>query len=314
MSTLSTSEILMDVMDAFKVIFPMLNRFGTDFSSETAKLDQTVIARISSLPTVRDYDGTTGYQANAANANGLTTDVPVTLNRHKHVPVKVDYLEQLATKRDLYNEAIKNLAYALGKEAFDYAMSLVVDANFSQNTTFSVANSDKDMLTSVTKSLNIIGAAPRGRFGIVSSAVFETLDNDARIASKDYHGQQRDGEAYGHLKGVAGFEDIYEYPGMPTNSENLSSFFGDRRALVMASRVPKDMQALASRIGLPQISKWEPVTDPDSGLTLMAITWQEAGTFDVYTTLTWIYGISAGSQGGADGALTDYAGHRIVTA
>lgn len=314
MSTLSYSELIMDVIDAFKVVFPMLNSFGTDFSNKEVKLNQQITARINSVPTVRDYDGTTGYEANAANANDLTTDVPVTLNRHKHVPIKVDYLETLSTKRDLYEEAVQNMAYALGKEAFDYAMGLVVAANFSQSSTFTTGNSDKDMLNDVTKDLNAIGAAPRGRFGIVNSAVFETLDNDARISSGDYYGQRRGGEAYGRLQNVAGFSNIFEYPDMPANSENLSSFFGDRRSIVMASRIPTDMEALATRLGVPKIAKMEPVSDPDSGLTFMAITWQKSGTFDLYTTLAWIYGISAGSQGGSAGDLTDYAGHRVVTA
>lgn len=313
MSTLSNAEIIMDVIDAFKVVFPMLNRFGTDFSNEEVKLNQQIIARINSVPTVRDYDGTSGYEANAANANDLTTDVPVTLNRHKHVPIKVDYLETLSTKRDLYKEATMNLAYALGKEAFDYAMGLVGTANFSQSSIFTTGNSDKDMLDNITEDLNGKGAAPTGRFGIVNSAVYTTLEADARIASGDYHGQKRGGNAYGRLQNVSGFEDIFEYPSLTGTSANLSGFFGDRRSIVMASRIPRDMEVLASRLGVPKIAKFEPVSDPDTGLTFMAITWQKSGTFDLYTTLAWIYGISAGSQGGSAGDLTDYAGHRLVT-
>lgn len=313
MSTLSTAELIMDVIDAFKVRFPQLGLFGTDFSNKSAKLDQQLIARIGSVPGVQDYDATTGYTANAANANGLTVDVPVTLDRHKHVPIKIDYLETLSTKRDLYQETVGNMAYALGKEAFDHAMSLVLTTNFSQSSVFSLANSDKDMLTDVNKDMNKIGAADTGRYGIVNSDVFETLDNDARISSGDYYGQRKDGSAYGHLSNVAGFANIFEYPSMPTNAQNLSAFFGDRRSLVMASRIPTDMEALATRLGVPKIAKMEPVSDPDSGLTFLAITYQQAGTFDLYTTLAWIYGISAGNQGGATGALTDYAGHRLTT-
>ncbi len=314
MSTLSTAEIILDVLEAFKVQFPQLGSFGTDFSNKTAKLDQQIIARIVSVPSVQDYDATTGYEANAANANDLTVDVPVTLNRHKHVPIKVDYIEQISTKRDLYNEVVGNMAYALGKEAFDFGMGLTVAANFSEESIFSLANSDKDMLTDVTKDMNLIGAAGKGRYGIVNSSVFETLDNDTRISSGDFYGQRREENAYGHLKGIAGFKDIFEYPDMPDNSENQSAFFGDKRAIVLASRIPTDMEALADRLGVPKIAKMEPVSDPDTGLTFMAITWQKSGTFDLFTTLAWIYGISAGSQGGSAGDLTDYAGHRLLTA
>lgn len=313
MATLSTTELLTDVIDAFKVRFPIMGSIGTDFSSEEAKLDQTVTARVLSLPTVRDYDGTDGYKANAANANSLTTDVSVTLNRHKHVPVKVDFLETASTKRDLYSEVVGTMAYALGKEAFDYAMSQVVQANFTHEITASEANSDYDALATATKVMNANGCAPTGRIGIVNSGVFKSLDSDQRIASGDYHGQQRGGNAYGVLSNVSGFESIFEYPDLPANSENLTGFFTDKTGIVMANRVPSDMEALAGRLGVPSIAKVDVVEDADSGLTLMGLTYMEAGTFDLYTTVAWIYGVSAGAQGGTDNSLTDKGGLRLAT-
>lgn len=315
MATLSTEELLTDVMDAFKVRFPLINSIATDFSSEPSSLNQTLTARITSLPTVQDYDATNyGYETNAADANGLTTDVSVTLNRHKHVPVKVDYIDQISTKRDLYAEATGNLAYALGKEAFDYAMGLAVAANFSENTVETTANTDKETLDAIAKGLNENGASPVGRFGIVNSATYNQLEADARIASGDYYGQQRTNNGYGNLTNVSGFDNIYEYPSLPANSENLAGFFGTSESIVMASRVPNDVEQLASRVGIPAISRVNTVTDADTGLTLMGITWQKSGLFDVYTTLVWIYGMAAGKQGGTAGTLTDYAGHRLVTA
>lgn len=304
----------MDVIDAFKVRFPMITRLGTDFSTKTAKLGETITARISTVPTVRDYDATAGYEANAANANDLTIDVPVALNRHKHVPVKIDYIDQISTNRNLYDEAVGNMAFALGAEAFGHGMGLAVAANFSQNSTFSVFNSDKDMLDDIAGDMNIIGASPIGRYGVVSTAVFNTLDNDRRIASGDYHGQRREGQAYGVLRNVAGFEEILEFPSMPGNSENLTGFFADRSAIVMASRIPNDVEKLAKSLGIPSIAKVEVVTDPETGLTLMGITWQKSGTFDLHTTLVWVYGMAAGKQGGSTGAVTDYGGHRLITA
>ena len=74
-----------------------------------------------------------------------------------------------------------------------------------------------------------------------------------------------------------------------------------------------DVEALANRIGIPAISKVDVVSDADTGLSMMGITYQDAGTFDVYTTLTWIYGIVAGAQGGTDDTLTDKGGLRLAT-
>lgn len=315
MSTLQTEELLTDVMDAFKVRFPLLNNISTDFDGSSAKLGQTITARVSSLPTVQNYDATNyGYETNAADANGLTSDVSVTLDRHKHVPVKIDYIDQISTKRDLYNETIGNLAYSLGKEAFDHAMSLIVDAGFSHNVTETLANTDKDTLSSISAELNLNGAAPVGRYGIVNSATYNALEADQRISSGDYYGQSRTGNGYGQLSNVAGFENIYEYPDMPTNSVNLAGFFGTREAIVMAARIPNDVEQLANRVGIPSISKVDTVTDADTGLSLMGITWQKSGLFDVYTTLVWVYGMNAGRLGGAANAGLDKAGVKLVTA
>jgi hypothetical protein len=304
-------------MDAFKVRLPFLvGAFATDFSDEKAKLNQTVLARVAGLPTVQSYDATTGYKANAAESKTLLNDVPVTIDQHKHVPIKLDFLDAASTVKqiNLLEEATMNCGYVLAKSMADYCLALVLAANFSQKTTLTVANSDLDMLVAVREGLNDKGANTIGRFGIVSSGVMSTLTTDSRIASGDYHGQRIGADALGHLQGIQGFANIWEYPDMPGNSENLTGFFGTKESIILATRVPNDATEIAKAAGIPQIASFETMTDPDTGLTLLGIKWVEAGTFDVYCTVAVMYGAVAGSQDGADGALLDYAGHRLVTA
>lgn len=317
MATLSATIIAMDVIAAFKKRFPMLFAFGTDFSAANANLNQQITARIATLPTVQDYDASDGYEANAANANDLMLDVPVTIDRHKHVPVKIDYIDQISTNRNLYQETMGNLAYVLGKEAVDYALGLAKIANFSEYTTETINNTDRDTLGKVRKAGNSRGMLPLGRVGIVNSDFYEALEIDTRIASKDYYGQETGGEAYGHLRNVAGFQHVWEYPDLPANSENLSGFFFDRRAFAIASRLPNKGFDLAASFGVPRIANVEVVQDPESGLALLAISWQKQGTFDTYVTLAWMYGVTAGSQGAAavatSGTLTEGETYRIET-
>ena len=315
--TLSTGQILDLVMDAFKVRLPFLvGAFSTDFSSEQAKLNQTVLAHIAGLPTVRDYDATTGYKANAAEATSLISDVPVVINRHKHVPIKLDFLDAASTVQqlNLLEAATMNCGYVLAKSMADYCLELVVSTNFSQSSPYAVANSDLDMLANVREDMNAKGASTMGRFGIVGSGVMTTLATDSRIASGDYHGQRIGVEALGHLQGIQGFANIWEYPDMPANAENLTGFFGTRESILLATRVPKDATEIAKAAGIPMIASFETMTDEDTGLTLLGIKWVEQGTFDVYCTVAVMYGAVAGAQGGAGGTLTDYAGHRLVTA
>jgi len=315
--TLSTAQILDLVMDAFKVRLPFLvSAFATDFSAERAQLNQTVNARIASLPTVQSYDSSTGYKANAAESESLLDDVPVTINQHKHVPVKLDFLKEAESVRqiNLLEEATANCGYVLAKSMADYCLGLVLAANFSESSTYSHANSDLDMLANVRTDLNAKGANTVGRFGIVNSDVMTTLTSDSRIASGDYHGQRINGEALGHLQGIQGFANVWEYPDMPTNSENLSSFFGTKESILLATRVPSDTDEVARAMGIPQIASFDTMTDEDTGLTLLGIKWIEQGTFDVYCTVAVMYGATAGMQGGSAGDKTDYAGHRVITA
>lgn len=314
--TLATTEILELVLDAFKVRLPFLTTaFSTDFSAEQVRLNQTVNARIAKLPTVRDYDASTGYKANAANSEDLLDDVPVTIDQHKHVPVKLDFLTQASTvsQINLLAEATMNCGYVLAKSVADYCLGLAVAANFSGNSVFTAANSDLDMLADVRVDMNAIGANTVGRFGIVNSAVMNTLTTDSRVASGDYHNQRIGAAALGNLQAIQGFENIWEYPDLPT-AGNLSGFFGTKESVILATRVPNDTNAVAEALGIPSVADFETMTDPDTGLTLLGIKWMEQGTMDIYCTVAVMYGAVAGSQGGSAGDKTDKAGHRLVTA
>jgi hypothetical protein len=315
MATLTPTEILSDIMDAIRVEQPALSFFSTDFTNGTGfKRDQQVIAHIRTLPSSATYNASTGYANGAAEANTLVEDVPVTLDNHKHVPIKVDYLNAIADKKDIYQGAISDAAYVLCKEIVDDALAEVVAANFTAVETHTEANSDYDAIEAITKKLNENGASPRGRKGIVNSGVASTLGVDARVASRDYSGQQRKGNAYARFMNVGGFEDIIEYPDLPANSENLTGFFFDKRAVVVATALPDDSQSIAQSLGIPTQGRFFVEQDPVTGMQLMGILWQAPGTFDLYLTVTMLWGVAAGMQGGSAGEKSDYAGCRLVSA
>jgi len=265
---------------------------------------------------VQDYNTTTGYKTNAAESTSLMNDVPVTIDRHKHVPVKMDFIDAASTVQQikLLEEATMNCGYVLAKSMVDYCLSLCNSTNFTQRSIYAAADSDLDMLINIREDLNGVGASPIGRFGIVNSSVMSYLTADSRIASSDYHGQRINGEAYGHLRAIQGFENVWEYPDMPNNSENQTGFFGTKESIVLATRVPKDVTEVAQAMGIPMAASFETLTDPDTGLTLLGIKWIEQSTFDAYVTVAVMYGAAAGAQAGAGASKTDYAGHRLVTA
>lgn len=311
--TLTVDEILQLTMDAFKSSLPMLPRFTTDFSSATARKDDDIIAHIASVPTVRDYDATTGYKANAANSEDLITDVTVKLDRLRHVPIKIDYLTQLASRKDLFQVAIKEYGYALAKDVVDYSLSLVDDTNVTHEKVESIANTTLETIESIRGSMNTQKAPRSGRIGIINTEFAGALQNDDRIASGDYYGQLNGTDGYRHFVNLGGFSDVWEYPDFPTNSINLSGFFCHPSGVVIASRVPSIHEA-AQRIGIPSVAKMDTLTDPNTGLTFLGIGWQEVGTFDYYVTVALLYGAKVGTQGGAADAAVDKSCFKVVTA
>lgn len=317
MATLTSPKlILADIAAAVAVQAPLLSRVGSDFTSEPLKKGQTAVAHIASRPTVQDYDyaHAAGYGKDAVESNTLVEDREITIDQHKHVPIQVGYLASLTDRKEVYQALIDESALALGKAVVDDGLSKVVAANFSQSTTETIANTDRDTLGKMRTAMNKLGALTSGRTAIFNSDAFEALDADPRIASGDYYGQRTGGGSLGMLSNVAGFEQILEYPDLPANSENLSGVGFDPRAMAIKTGLPRDIEMIREATGAPSTANFYTITDPSTGLTLLGIVWQQPGTFHVMMSVTLLWGWSVGSDGGATGAVADYCGHRIVTA
>jgi hypothetical protein len=315
-ATLTATEILSDVMGPFKQFLPMLNSFSTRLTAEKVALNGSLIGHIRTLPTASTYDAAQGgYKNGATSAAGLLTDIPITVDQHPHVPIKITHLTNIAAQKNVYQDNIADAAYVLAKAVLQNVLAKVVAANVSQKTTEAIVETDRDTLGGIRKAMNLLAGGSFPRAGIVNSDVFESLDADPRIASRDYYGQQTGGSPLGHLVNVAGFRDIWEYPDMPANAENLSGFFFDPRAVALVTGLPDHNDQLARALGLPTVMKTEVVTDPETGLSFMGLMWQEQGTLDIYMTVTLLFGSVVGKQavGNAAGVATDYAGHRLVT-
>ena len=313
MPTLTVSEILTSTLDSFKTRVPALGMMSTDFTATRMKKGQSGYAHIRTLPTAADYDAAQGgYFNGSTEARSLLTDVPIVADGHKHVTINLSHLNAIADKKDALAGAIGDAAYVLAKSVVDSALAKFVAANVSKSTTETIANTDRDTLGKVRKAMNAV-KAPSRRFGIVNSDFAEALTSDARISSADYYGQRLASDPYVALQNIGGFEKIVEYPDLPTTG-NLSGAFFSPESIVIWTGLPDDSSQLAAEYGIPQVVTTEVVTDPNSGLSLLGILGQKQGTLDLTLTVTMLYGSAVGKQGGSAGAITDYAGHRVVTA
>jgi hypothetical protein len=314
--TLTTKEILLDIIRSFTKQIPALNRMGTDFRPDRLKLNQTYIAHIPGLPAVADYSAAQGgYKNGAQSARGLLTDVPIVVTNHKHVPLKWTHLDSIQDNKQSYGEVIGNAGYVLAKAVIDDLLAKVLAANFSEESAIAVEDASLEAFTQITGQMNKRGALTNGRAVIINTDVANVFGSDSRVASKDYHGQQTGGTSLRRWSNVAGFADIFEYPDMPDNGEDLIGFAFDPRAFALLAGIPDGFRSpVAAQLGIPDSMGFESVTDPDTGITMAAVSWQEQGTGDFIWSPTLVWGSALGKQGGAAGALTDYAGHRIVAA
>lgn len=401
-TTLTATEILLDVISAFAKNFPALNLMGTQFTPNKLKLNRQYIAHIPSLPSTSTYDPTTGYANGAANARSLLTDVPITVNQQPTCPLKWLHLDTLKDNKREYDKVIAGAGYVLAKSCIDNLFSGVKSSNFSQQTIIANADFDFDALSVITGLANAQGMNNTGRVLMVNSSVANTLGGDSRLSSKDYSGQQPGGQGYRSWTNVGGFALIQEYPDLPSNNgaaltgvtavaatdvitkathglvtgdrvvfttgtgftgltagqiyyaividantfkvattaanavagtavditvdgsagtfqktENLSAFAFDARAFALLAGVPEGFQSeLLASLGIPPVMGMKLVTDPVTRITMAAVSWQAAGTGDMFWCPTFVYGSALGRQSGgvAAGSLADYGGLRVVTA
>ena len=396
MPTLTSSEILLDVLQSFKRQIPALNRMGTDFRTNSLKKDQTYTAHIPTMPSVDDV--TTTYNTTGQDARGLLVDVPVVVNRHKAVKLKWSHFDAIKDQKNRYEQVIANAGFALAEAVILDLLAGVTAANFSQSSTFATADCDVDMLTNVTGDLNTQKALNSGRVMLVNTDVANTLAGDPRLTSKEFAAQGVGGEGNRRWVNTNGFAEITEYSGMPLNNgtalnitgvastdvittasahgfavgdtvtiptisggsgitasattryyvatvpsattltlvtassvavnfttdissgtiqkfENVVAFGFDMRAFTLLAGIPDDFdQQFLTALNIPRVMGFEAVTDPDTGLTMAAVSWQDTGTGALIWAPTLVWGSALGRQGytNAAGAKCDYAGHRVI--
>lgn len=266
LGTLTPKLVTLDFIEGLKVLFPQLFTFGFAPTSQPVDFNQQVVARIPTKPSVAAYDPDSGgYQV----GNAATTDVPVTLNKHKSVGLEFNAEEISGTKRNLVQEQISLAAFALGEAIFADMLALLTTTNFTAESVEAVADCDYDTLQAINGVLNGRGVMPFGRNGLVNTAVAGEFVTDNRLISKDYRAEVGGADmAYRQFSRVGGFNNVFEYPSLPDNSESLIGFFGTKDALALVTGVPKD-PAFAESLGVPIPGKIELVTEPVSGITFM---------------------------------------------
>lgn len=315
-NTLLLGEFSSAVLESFRIkTFPIQDMFATDFSNANAKKGQTVTATLVGSATASTYHATNGFKGGGTPDEGHTLfyDVPITMNTFPVIPIKLSYLTGLSTNRPTaYQELVDNTAAAMGKAILDAALATVVAANFTYSSTVTIANTNNTTLSTARKAL--LGRGVQGNLvGVVNPDFMNALLDDTKIGSRDYNAKLIGANPYPTIEGVNGFTKIVEYASLPATG-NLSAFFCNKNAIGIVARVPDNPQSLAESVGAAVTVQGNTLTDPDSGFSMLNVTWQEPATGDVYLSLAALYGVTGGAQGGSADDILDKAGHRIKTA
>jgi hypothetical protein len=216
MPTLSSPEILLDVVRAFRQSIPAVNLLGRNFSQTGLRLNKQYTAHVAGVATTEAISTT--YAVTGNDARSLLSDIPVTVNQRFGARLYWENLLAIQDDKFEYNEVIAAAGYALAKRLVDDLLSTARSEFFSQRTVIAAADSDVDMLALVTSGMNSVGANSRGRVMFCNSAVASALAADSRLASREFAGQLQGEEGYRSWERVNGFRLIQEYPGLPTNN------------------------------------------------------------------------------------------------
>jgi hypothetical protein len=259
---------------------PLLTGIVTDFSDAQARLNQTVYTRIIGLPSMEDF----GHAASET----ADTDAPVELTELKQVQFTYGPTEYLGTARDLVREHSEALAVALGNGLVDSVAALITD-DFAAESVGASASFDYTSLIAHNAALNKAGVPDVARFAWVNSDIAESMRNDEVVMANFNRNATN---AYAQWQNLEGFENIWEFPALPGNNVNLTGFFAQQSALLLAARVPIDPSNL---IGAGYPGRISTVTDPVSGLSVVSNQWIAQDTLEINDRLIVLYGAEKGN-------------------
>ena len=294
--TLAASITSIRTLELLTLTFPLLKSITTDFSDQIVSYGDTLTTRVVGIPTVQTYNTTTGWPT---NSDMTTTDVAITYNQFKGVPISIGSHHIAGTVRRLFDEIAPAQAYALGKDIVDYVYALITSANFTgTQTNAPAATFGRTDVIALAGVMDDAKNPDMGRNLILSRPYYSAMKNDQAIITLSAF-QRPEVIEQGVIGEVEGFKIIkaVNLPATALTNGTLAGFAFTRSALVLASRLSADyVNALpgASNGNLTVI------TTP-GGFSANQVQFVNHGAATANQRLEVIYGASAGQA--AAGAI-----------
>ena len=294
LGTLAGTLVTQRTLELLRVQFPVLGRITTDFSDLPAQFNQTIVSRIIDIPGAQDYDTANGWTDNTPT----TYDVPITINKHKGVPITFNQNILASTVRRLFEEFAPASSYALARAMVDDLYANITDLNFANNTvqaTTSFARSNViDMGTALT--LRGVPQGDMNRTLLLYPTVFAKLAQDQNLVSFAAFQRpdlfERGSQDTAFAFPVHGFS-VHEAPNLPTNNGNVTGFGFSKSALVLAARVPNDYTSVLPGASYGNV---QVITDPDLGLSVMLVQYVDHKKGTATQRIALMYGTASGQS------------------
>jgi phage I-like protein len=303
LGSLASTLVATRTLELLTLKFPLLQSILTDFSDQIVSYLDTLKSRFIGIPTVQTFNTTTGWPT---DSDVTTTDVSITYNQFKGVPIKFLGHEIAGTVRRLFDEIAPAQAYALGKNIVDYIYTLITAANFTATPiSAGLGTFGRATVIDIGGGLDDAANPDTGRFLLLNRPYFSGLSKDAALIQLDTFQKAmmiQKGLENSSLQQVEGFEVIkaVNLPATVIGAKVLKGFGGTRSAIALAARLSADYVNAIPGAGNGNLTV---VTTP-GGFSANLVQFVSHTAATANQRLEVIYGASPG-QGAAGQILTD---------
>lgn len=300
--TYVSTLVAIRTLELLTLNFPLLQSIWTDFSDQVVNYGDTLITRTVGIPTVQTYNTSTGWPTNStANA----TDVSITYDQFKGVPIQFQAHVIGSTVRRLFDEVAPAQTYALGKDIVDYIYALITSAYTNTSTAVGLGTFGRSTVIDVGGILDDAANPEMGRFLILARPYYSALAKDntiIQLATFQKAELITQGMSPTTMQDVEGFRVIkaVNLPATAISGKTLKGFAGTKSSLVLGTRLSADyVNALPGAAnGTLQV-----VTTP-GGFSANLVQYVNHGTAAAVQRLEIMYGASRG-QIAAGATITD---------
>lgn len=282
LQNVNLAKLSQENLSDFVETFAPLNAFTTDFSSDIAGSGESIGTRyVDELTGSGDLSG--GYAA--ASEDVTYNPVTVQLNNWKGFTVAFNDLERSKSSINLRDDFIIPGLEVCGRLFFNDLWALVTAANYTNSTTITAANWDRDDLADLNAQLNTLKAIKTGRSVVQNPDYYASMVKT--LNSAEVPGITED-KMEAVAPRIAKF-DQWESTLADDNSENLGAFACQKSALVVAARTVATGE-LTQAAGV----QTQTVIVPGLGLPVQMREWYDGNTGKQYLNMGVLYGMSPG--------------------